>query len=66
LIVIISLINALLSQSREEFFLKFGLFIAVIIFSVLLIRGVLKEVRIREQIAKMARSLKKRMLNCKN
>ncbi len=59
LIVIISLINALLSQSREEFFLKFGLFIAVIIFSVLLIRGVLKEVRIREQIAKMARKFKK-------
>jgi len=59
LIVIISLINALLSQSRTEFFLKFGLFIAVTVFSVLLIRGVLKEVRIREKIAKMARSLKR-------
>ncbi|MBU2578303.1 hypothetical protein KKA69_05780, partial [Patescibacteria group bacterium] len=59
LIVIISLINALLSQSRTEFFLKFGLFVAIAIFSVLLIRGVLNEVRSREKVTKMARSLKR-------
>jgi len=59
LIVIIFLINALLSQSRAESFLNFGLFVVIIIFSILLIRGVLNEVRSREKIVKMAQNLKK-------
>ena len=59
LILVIILVDALLSETRMEFYLKFGLFILVAGFSLLLIRGVLNEVRSREKIAKMARSLKK-------
>jgi len=58
-IVLISLVNVLLSQSRAEFILKLGLFIGVSIFTILLIKGVLNEVNTREKISKMAKSLKK-------
>ena len=59
LIVVIFLINALLSKSRIESLLNFGLLVLATIFSILLIRGVLNEVSSREKILKMAKSLKK-------
>ena len=58
LISVILLVDALLA-SGTEFYLKFGLFIEVVIFSVILIHSVLKEVRSREKVTKMARSLKR-------
>jgi len=59
LVALILLVDALLAKTPMEFILKFGLFAGIAVFSVLLIRGVLGEVRSRERIAKMARSLEK-------
>ena len=58
LISAVLLVDALLS-SGTEFYLKFGLFIGVVIFSIILIHSVLKETRSREKIIKLAKSLKK-------
>ncbi|MFH0906684.1 MAG: ATP-binding protein [bacterium] len=57
-VVLILLIDALLSKTRIEFFVKFGLFIGMVAFSMLLIRAALNEVRAREKITMMAKSLK--------
>lgn len=59
LISLILLIDALLAKTWLEFLLKFGLFVGIAIFSVLLIRGVLNEVKARERIVAMAEILKK-------
>src|SRR4030042_2109602 len=59
LISLSALIDALLSQTPTEFTLKFLLFSAISLFSILLIRGVLKEVKTREQLAALTEKLQK-------
>ena len=51
-------IKTILSSTPEEFLMNMGLLICLIIAGVLLIRSVLKEVRQREQIEKMAKEIK--------
>ncbi|MBI4709350.1 MAG: hypothetical protein HY764_04065 [Candidatus Portnoybacteria bacterium] len=59
LISLILLINALFSESVNAVVLNFSLFGAVSFFSILLIRGVLKEVRTREELTALTEQLKK-------
>jgi signal transduction histidine kinase len=59
LISIFLLLDALLSKTKTEFFLKFGLFLVVTFFSYLLIRSVINEVKAKEKIAKISQDLKK-------
>lgn len=65
LISVILLIDALLSETQTEFILKFGLFLGIAVFSALLIRGVLNEVKSRERIAKMALTLERANIELK-
>jgi len=56
-IAVMVLVDALLSVTRLEFFLKFSLFFGVAIFGYLLVRGVLNEIKSREALAQMAKNL---------
>jgi len=51
------LVDALLSNTQLEFFLKFGLFFGVAIFGFFLVRGVLNELKAGEELVKMAADL---------
>jgi signal transduction histidine kinase len=65
LIMIVVLLDALMARSRIEFFLKFGLFMVVAVFSILLIRSVLNEVRSTEKVVKLAHHLEKANIELK-
>lgn len=57
LISLVSLIQVFLSASSSEIFIRMIVFIFTLIFSILLIRSVLKEVSRREQMERLARQL---------
>ncbi len=59
LIPLFLLVDAFLSKTKTEMIFKGTLFLAVSSFSVLLIRSILKEVKIREQLAALTEELKK-------
>jgi len=59
LVSLVLLVNALLSESLNEFILNITLFLAISFFSVLLIRSVLKEVKIREELAALTEKLQR-------
>jgi len=59
LIFLTLLINSLYAKSFNTFILNFSIFLAVSFFGLLLIRSVLKEVRSREELAKMTTQLQK-------
>jgi len=59
LISLILLFNALLSESSNTFILNFSLFLAISVLSVLLIKGVLKEVETREKLAALTDELQR-------
>ncbi len=65
LIAIIFFIDALLSEGLSEGILKFALFIGVVIFSILLIKSVLSEIRSKEKLAQITKSLKKANIELK-
>lgn len=65
LIALVLLVDALMAQSWSEFFLKFSIFIGIALFSILLIRAVLNEVRTREKLAQMAQRLKRANIELK-
>jgi signal transduction histidine kinase len=56
---ILLLVKFLLSNSLQELILNGGLLLAFIFFGILLIKSVLKEVRLREQIEKLAKEIKR-------
>jgi len=57
LFVVLLLVDALLSGGRTELILKLGLVFGMAIFAVLLIRGILNEIKSREKLAEMTETL---------
>ncbi|MFH1551863.1 MAG: histidine kinase dimerization/phospho-acceptor domain-containing protein, partial [bacterium] len=64
-IALVLLINFLTSETTEEWFIRGFVLILGLIFSVLFIRSVLKEVRAREEIERLAKELEKANIRLK-
>jgi len=56
---IILLVKVFVSNNMQDFLVNGGLFLAMLIFGILLIRGVLREVSQREKIEKLAKDIEK-------
>ena len=52
------LVDALLSKTKIEFILKFGLFMGVVGISILIIRSILNEIKTKEQLSKLSEELR--------
>ena len=59
LMSLVLLVNMLLSKSRNDFILNLILFLVISSFAILLIRSVLKEVKMREELTEREEELKK-------